>query len=220
MAPSALEHVLSSLPAATSSWQESITRRTGLAFDGGGGALRTDAFLIAFSGVTRELDASEQATPWCSWRTAWPLSELARAAMLLAAAQQLPADKYVTLLSDLYRYAESGEKCALLRTLPLIDEPRRFLNQATDASRGSIPTVFEALACENPYPAAHFPDGTFNQLVLKVVTMGLPLARVHNLPERVNAELVQMARTYAEERRGAGRSVPADLGLLTGPIRA
>ena len=75
-------------------------------------------------------------------------------------------------------------------------------------------TIFEAIACENPYPARHFPELNFNQMVLKAAFNGVALARVVGLSSRLNAELARMASDYASERRAAGRSVPADLGLV------
>ena len=71
--------------------------------------------------------------------------------------------------------------------------------------------MFEALACENPYPAAHFPERNFNQMVLKALFNSIELSRIDGLSGRRNAELSRMARDYAAERRAAGRAVPADI---------
>jgi hypothetical protein len=76
--------------------------------------------------------------------------------------------------------------------------------------------VFEAIACENPYPAAHFPELNFNQMVLKALFTGVALERVIGLDGRVTPELARMANDYASERRAAGRSVPADIWRVTG----
>ena len=67
----------------------------------------------------------------------------------------------------------------------------------------------------NRYPAAHFPERSFNQLVLKALFVGLPLARIEGLESRLNADLSRMAKDYAGEREAAGRSVPRDIALLT-----
>ena len=61
------------------------------------------------------------------------------------------------------------ERQAVLRVLALLPEPARFLAIALDACRTSTQPVFEAIACENPYPAAYFPEASFNQMVLKAV---------------------------------------------------
>ncbi|HSP79398.1 MAG TPA: EboA domain-containing protein, partial [Myxococcaceae bacterium] len=73
------------------------------------------------------------------------------------------------------------------------------------------------IACENPYPASHFPEPAFNQLVLKAVFTGVPLARVVGLERRRNPELARMAADCASERRAAGRGIPTDLTLLLPP---
>jgi hypothetical protein len=68
--------------------------------------------------------------------------------------------------------------------------------------------------CENPYPAAHFPEPAFNQLVLKAYFIGVPVLRILGLDRRKTPELRRMAADYASERRAAGRSVPADIDLV------
>jgi hypothetical protein len=78
-----------------------------------------------------------------------------------------------------------------------------------------VQSVFEAIACENAYPARHFPDQNFNKLVLKAFFTGVGVARIVGLGGRRTAELRRMAEDYASERRAAGRSVPPDLGLVT-----
>ena len=83
-----------------------------------------------------------------------------------------------------------------------------------NACRSSVQSVFDAICCENPYPALHFPDLAFNQMVLKALFTGVALERIHRLSERKNAELARMAAGYASERTAAGRSVPGDIGRV------
>ena len=61
----------------------------------------------------------------------------------------------------------------------------------------------------------YFPELNFNQMVLKALFIGSPLARLVGLEERITPELVRMAEDYAAERRAAGRSVPEDIALIT-----
>ena len=75
-------------------------------------------------------------------------------------------------------------------------------------------TVFEAIACENPYPRRHFVELPWNQMVLKAAFSGVALTRIVGLAERRNPELARMAADYAAERRAAGRPVPDDLALV------
>jgi hypothetical protein len=74
--------------------------------------------------------------------------------------------------------------------------------------------VFEAIAHDNPYPAAYFPDAAFDQLVLKAIFLGVPVDRIVGLGERVTEVTARMARDYADERRAAGRDVPDDVGKI------
>ena len=125
-----------------------------------------------------------------------------------------PAAERVAVVDGLYRAGALRERTALLRMLALLPGPPDFLPIALDACRASTQPVFDAIACENPYPAAYFPDASFNQLALKAVFTGVALARILGLETRRTAELTRMASDYAAERRAAGRPVPADLGLL------
>ncbi|HET6521402.1 MAG TPA: EboA domain-containing protein, partial [Geminicoccaceae bacterium] len=74
--------------------------------------------------------------------------------------------------------------------------------------------VFEAIACDNPYPATHFPEANFNQMVVKALFVGTLLARVRGLADRDTPELRRMVGDFASERRAAGRPVPEDAGLV------
>jgi len=116
--------------------------------------------------------------------------------------------------TDLFSHGDNEERRAILRALPRLRDPARFLPLAIEACRTSVVPVFEAVACDNPFPATHFPDASFNQMVLKAVFVGVPLQRVVGLQTRLSPELARMARDYAAERRAAGRTVPDDLALI------
>ena len=80
--------------------------------------------------------------------------------------------------------------------------------------------MFAAIAAHNPYPAAHFPELHFNQLVLKAIFLGIPVEPIRELPRRVTPELRRMVSESASERRAAGRSIPPDVAhvlALTDP---
>jgi hypothetical protein len=74
--------------------------------------------------------------------------------------------------------------------------------------------VFEAIACENPFPSAHFPELGMNQLVMKAIFIEVPVARIERLGERLGPELRRMLGGYKSERLAAGRPVPADVDTL------
>ena len=123
----------------------------------------------------------------------------------------------IAAVIDCYEQGDTGEQRSWLRTVALLPEPAQFLAVVVDACRTSILPLFEAVACENPYPAQHFPDRNFNQMVLKALFNGVALNRIIDLPSRLNPELSRMASDYADERRAAGRSIPADISLAMLP---
>jgi hypothetical protein len=145
----------------------------------------------------------------------WPLKHIARSALIQGLLGRLPDGEHPATLTQLFRGGDSAEREALLRTLPLLREPGRFVDIGVEACRSHVQSVFEAIACENPFPARYFPDPNFNQLVLKAFFTGVAVRRIVGLADRRNAELIRMAHAYASERRAAGRSVPADLDSVT-----
>jgi hypothetical protein len=120
------------------------------------------------------------------------------------------------LIEDCYSQGDNRERQAVLRALPLLPMPERYVAIAVEACRSSIQPLFEAIACENPYPATHFPELNFNQMVLKALFIGVAVERIIGLDARVTPELVRMAEDYASERKAAGRSVPSDIWRLVG----
>jgi hypothetical protein len=146
----------------------------------------------------------------------WPLSGIGRTALLIEMCARLAAEEHVALVTGLFKTGDNAERAALLRALTCLPGPERFVDVAVDACRSSVQSVFEAIACENPYPARFFPELNFNQLVLKAFFTEVPVRRIVGLDARRSPELVRMAEGYASERRAAGRSVPADLSAVTG----
>jgi hypothetical protein len=143
----------------------------------------------------------------------WTAADAARAALLLTIADRHADDAFVEAALACFERGDSAEQLSWLKSTAFLPRPDRFLLTVIDACRTSIQPLFEAVACENPYPSQHFPERNFNQLVLKALFNGVALSRIVGLPARLNAELTRMAGDYADERRAAGRSVPADIGL-------
>jgi hypothetical protein len=144
----------------------------------------------------------------------WSLSDLARAGLLLKALGASPEPDHVALATEIFRRGDSAERVALLRSLPLLPGPERFVELAIEACRTHVVDVFAAIACDNPYPAEHFPELNFNQLVIKLLFMELSLTRVVDWRARANPELRRIAGDYEAERRAAHRPVPADIALI------
>lgn len=148
----------------------------------------------------------------------WPLvrslDELGRVWLLLSAAAVLPHERGQALVEACYEAGDVSERRAVLRSLALLPSPGRFVPLAAEACRSHIQPIFEAVACENPYPVDQFPELTFNQMVLKALFTNVPLARIMGLERRMTAELKRMAADYASERRAAGRPVQEDVQRL------
>ncbi len=189
------------------------------------------ALLTAFALVTRRLgtapvatspdEAAALAAAGVDWPISpWPLDALGRAALLAAAVERLPEADHTALVEECYRHGDTREREAVLRALPLLERPERFVPIGVDACRSHVQPVFEAICCENPFPARHFPDLHFNQMVLKGLFTEVPLDRVVGLDRRLTPDLARMAADYARERQLAGRSVPADIARLTAPARS
>jgi hypothetical protein len=152
-----------------------------------------------------------------SWPiVSWGIDGLARSALLLRAAAGLAPGELEVLVDECFRQGDTRERQAVLRTLPLLPDPDRFVPLGVEACRTSVEPVFEAIACENPFPAQHFSESSFNQMVLKAVFIGVAVRRILGLETRITAELRRMAADYASERRAAGRSVPDDVTYLLG----
>lgn len=160
-----------------------------------------------------ELDELRAAAPGIGFER-WTRDDAARALLLIDRRNSgRTGDAFVADALACFEQGDAREQQSWLRAIALWPEAKAFLPAAIDACRTNIIPVFEALACENPYPAAHFPERNFNQMVLKAMFNSIELARILGLPERRNAELSRMARDYAAERTAAGRSVPADIDL-------
>ncbi len=142
----------------------------------------------------------------------WTLEDAGRAVLLLSAATASP-DSFVRDATDCYDHGDSAEQQSWLKSTALLPEPEQLLPIVIDACRTNILPLFEAVACENPFPARYFPERNFNQMVLKALFNKVPLSRIAGLAGRRNADLTRMAADYASERQAAGRTVPPDIGL-------
>jgi hypothetical protein len=142
------------------------------------------------------------------------LADLARTALLLRAVAALPEASHGALAAELIKKGDTAERVAVLRALPLLPGPGRFVELAIDSCRSHVQEVFDAVACDNGYAARHFSEAAFNQMIMKAMFTGVPLERVHGWRTRVNAELSRMASDFAAERRAAGRPVPEGVAQI------
>ena len=186
------------------------------------------AVLNAYAGASRRLGKQALALEAAEQEAAravdealplehWGLDEAARALLLLHVAD-LPEDAFVERALACYDKGDSREQESWLRGLAVLPFPERFVMTAVDACRTNIIPVFEAVACENPYPWRHFAELNFNQMVLKALFNSIALERIVGLTQRRNPDLARMADDYVSEREAAGRVVPADIWLVIAPF--
>jgi hypothetical protein len=147
-------------------------------------------------------------------RPHWNLTDYTRAALVASAFATQPDEWQAAAHLRLFEAGEIGEQVSLLRTLPLLPEPARFLETGLQACRTNARSVFEAMVCENPFAAEHFPALNFNQAVLKAIFMEVSARRIEGLDARITPELQRMAAGYKSERLAAGRTVPVDIDYL------
>ena len=144
---------------------------------------------------------------------AWGIDDAARAVWLLLVAERAAAD-LEGLIERRRRRGDARQRAALMRVLPLLPDARQWLAVALEARRGDVRAVLEALVCDNPYPAAHFHEVHFDDLVLAALDADLPLARMIGLGARVTERLATAAARVAASRRASGRRLPRDLWRL------
>ena len=142
------------------------------------------------------------------------LTDYLRLWLLTQALPQLAPTAQPDWLVQLFEAGELGEQVSILRVLPLLPDPARFLETGVQACRTNARDVFEAIVCENPFLVEHFPPLNFNQAIMKAIFMDVPISRVTDLARRITPELSRMAKGYASERRAAGRPVPNDAEFL------
>ncbi len=181
-------------------------------------------FAAAYAGAGRRLgrapltfsDSESERLAQAELRRAthWALDDLGRAALILRAIECIEPAQYQELVSDLFLRGDNRERHAVLQTLCMLPDPVRYLETAVESCRTNVVTVFEAIACDNPYPAAFFPEPNFNQMVIKAIFMEVSVKRIAGINQRITGELVRMAEGYGSERRAAGRSEPDDIAYI------
>ncbi len=149
----------------------------------------------------RELAMAKDLVP--GWNPKdWTLDEAARIHLLLCLP---PVPESAHRMDLIYQTADLGEGLALMKALPLLPNPLDHLSRAREGARSNVKSQFEAVALRNPYPADHFDEIAWNQLISKAVFVDSPLDEIVGLDRRANAALKQILVDLIKERRAAGR---------------
>jgi hypothetical protein len=138
---------------------------------------------------------------------AWTVDDAARTLMLVALGSAAEPE-----LRDLYRYGDAAERRGLLRALPYLPLGDRALDLVDDAIRTNDTRIIAAAL--GPYATEHLDDAGYDQAILKCVFVGVPIAPLDGLPERVTPNGARMLAAFVHERVAAGRDVPAEVWLV------
>jgi hypothetical protein len=147
----------------------------------------------------------------------WSVDQAARSLLLLALPHDDP-DQVARRFEQLFTTSGLQELIALHQTLPLLPHPDRYRFWADEGVRSHMKGVFEAIALRNAYPAQHFDEAAWNQLILKAIFIESPLAPIYGLDQRRNPTLARMAIDYVHERWAAKRKVNPELWRLVAPF--
>jgi len=178
-------------------------------------------FYYSFSGVSRHFPkqgcikiSPEEAEQLCGLSPGftvehWDVFRLARVLLLLTLAKQ-EKPVFLETIAALLNTADLREQSAIYSAYALLPHQGELVESAIDGLRSNIVDVFDSIALDNPFPAAHFTDAAWNQMVLKAIFISRPLYRVTGLDARRNADLATAISYLAHERWAAGRRVPAE----------
>lgn len=142
------------------------------------------------------------------------LDDVVRGELLVALrrATEADPDRRAREVADLYRFGDADEKRAVLRFLHRLDLGDAAAGIVREALRtNDLRLVAAALG---PYAAEHLDPDAWRHGVLKCLFVGVPVAVVAGLDARADHELARMVTSYVDERRAAGRDVPADADLV------
>jgi hypothetical protein len=147
----------------------------------------------------------------------WTLAQAARILMLVSLPHD-SIDEYTGILDNLFSAADVDELVALYSALPLLPYPDKHIFRAQEAIRSNMTIVFDSAALNNPFPAMHFDENSWNQMVLKAVFIGRSINDICNFDQRRNEKLAKMLVDYARERWAAKRPVTPELWRAVGPF--
>jgi len=146
----------------------------------------------------------------------WNQLQTARTALMICFPHE--KESWFAAMNQLFETADMNEHQALFAALPLMPYQEDLIPRAIDGLRTNISLVFDAIALDNPFPRAHFPEANWNQMVLKAIFMQRPLYRIDGLEEKRNPALAAIARDFAHERWAAGRDVMPEIWRLVSPF--
>tara|TARA_X000001036_G_scaffold423846_1_gene448276 strand:+ start:1654 stop:2541 length:888 start_codon:yes stop_codon:yes gene_type:complete len=136
----------------------------------------------------------------------WTLDQLCRLSLLM----------YYPLLTvqnitKLISVADNLEQITIFKSIPYLKNADQYAHIVVNGLRTNIVDVFDAIALKNSYPAKHFSQDQWNQMVLKAIFMERPIYHIKDIDERKNEKLAHILFNYALERWAASRRVTPEL---------
>ncbi|MDG4772289.1 EboA domain-containing protein [Solwaraspora sp. WMMD792] len=147
----------------------------------------------------------------------WSADEAARVLLLVDLATVTTEAELAAAVADCYHHGDAAERRAVLKALPLLPVGDRAVPLLDDAIRTNDTRL---LAAALGRYARHLDQPAWRQAVLKCVFTGVPLAAVHDLDARADAELLIMLAGLHDERVAAGRTLPDDALALLQRLRS
>ena len=178
-----------------------------------------------FSGVARRvikgtfsLDADESDN-WSRYfdvspAKVWSNAMFARVAVLAVGTRVAPSAVRGPLVEEVFRTGDEGEKQSVLQALPFLPNPGVYAELSAEAVRSNTLSIVGALGLDNAYTAQELPEPAFEQMILKMLIVGLPISRVLGLSARTTPSLQRKVLDYVSECHAAGRDVPRDTGFI------
>ena len=147
----------------------------------------------------------------------WDQLQTARTYLLLHF-EEKDHNSWVSNMNKLFETGDMHEQQALYAAIPLMPFQKEMKDRAIEGLRTNISSIFDAIALNNPYPAANFDERAWNQMVLKAIFLQRPLYQIEKSDERANSQLANILVDFAHERWAAGRKVMPELWRFVGPF--
>jgi hypothetical protein len=136
----------------------------------------------------------------------WDQFRLARVILLLTLGKQDKAT-FLETITALLNTADLREQAAIYSAYPLLPHQEDLVESAVDGLRSNIIDIFDSIALQNPFPAAHFTTEEWNQMVLKAIFISRPIYKIVGIEARSNADLADGVSYLAHERWAASRKL-------------
>ncbi|MCL1126898.1 EboA domain-containing protein [Shewanella surugensis] len=139
------------------------------------------------------------------------ITELIRQQLLCHTLLLLDVSLRYRLFKLCLRYADDSEKQALVKGLDFLDMEGVCQPVIVDLCRTNNTELFASIALFNAWPAKHFSDVEFEQMLLKALFSHFNITSILGLKQRHTQRLSQLTFDYLSERALAARDWPMSI---------